>query len=239
MTPDVTTKLGDLVLARPEAMRYFEGLGLDYCCGGHRGLGQACAEAGLDAGSVLAGLTALEPPAKGTPDPGAWMEAPLETLTDHIVAAHHEYLRRELPRLKGLLGKVQAAHGERHPELGRVAELFLALEADLLPHLMKEEQILFPFIVRMEHGELGGACFGTVQGPIRVMEMEHENVGAMLAELRALTGAYMAPADGCATFRALYAGLAEMEQDLHLHITLENQILHPRAKAMEAALAGC
>lgn len=239
MIPDLTTKLGDLVLARPETMRYFEGLGLDYCCGGHRSLGEACAAADLEPHAVLEGLAGVEPPCSGTPDLQAWTEARLEDLIRHIVAAHHDYLRAELPRLRGLLTKVLAAHGERHPELGRVGEIFSALEGDLLPHLMKEEQILFPFIIRMEQGQLGGACFGSVQSPIRVMEMEHEAVGALLAELRPLTNTYTAPADGCATFRALYLGLAEMEQDLHLHITLENQILHPRAKALEGTLAGC
>ncbi len=238
MTPDLQTKLGDLVLARPEAMRYFEGLGLDYCCGGHRGLGEACAQAGLDADRVLADLAALEVPASGSPDLRAWTEAPLEALTEHLVATHHAYLRAELPRLRALVAKVHAVHGERHPELARVAGIFMAMEADLMPHLMKEEQILFPFIVRMERGDLGGACFGSVQSPIRVMEMEHEAVGALLAELRPLTNAYTAPADGCASFRALYQGLETLEQDLHLHITLENQILHPRAKALEATLVG-
>ncbi|HEX9083054.1 MAG TPA: DUF542 domain-containing protein, partial [Holophagaceae bacterium] len=204
MTPDLQTKLGDLVLARPETMRYFEGLGLDYCCGGHRSLGEACAAAGLEPGTVLSALESLAPAAEDTPDLQGWTTAQLETLIDHLVATHHEYLRTELPRLRGLLVKVMGAHGERHPELDRVSEIFMALEADLMPHLLKEEQILFPFIVRMEHGETGGACFGSVQSPIRVMEMEHEAVGSLLAELRALTNAYTAPADGCATFRALY-----------------------------------
>ena len=236
MTTDLQTKLGELVLERPETMRYFEGLGLDYCCGGHRSLGEACASAGLEPGTVLQGLDGLAAPSQGTPSPQAWTQATLAALIGHIVPTHHDTLRTELPRLKGLLDKVQAAHGPRHPELERVGEIFTALHADLLPHLMKEEQILFPFIIRMERGEMGGACFGSVQSPIRVMEMEHEAVGALLAELRQLTGAYTTPADGCATFRALYLGLDELERDLHLHITLENQILHPRARAMEAAL---
>jgi regulator of cell morphogenesis and NO signaling len=236
MTTDLQTKLGELVLERPETMRYFEGLGLDYCCGGHRSLREACATAGLQTEAVLAGLATLEVPTAGTPSFQAWTQASLAALIKHIVPTHHDYRRTELPRLEGLLGKVRAAHGERHPELGRVGEIFAALHADLIPHLMKEEQILFPFIIRMEQGELGGACFGSVQSPIHVMEMEHEAVGALLAELHQLTGAYTTPADGCATFRALYLGLEEMERDLHLHITLENQILHPRARAMEAAL---
>jgi len=236
MTTDLQTKLGELVLERPETMRYFEGLGLDYCCGGHHSLGEACATAGLQTEEVLAGLATLEAPPAGTPALQTWTQATLEALIHHIVPTHHDYLRTELPRLERLLDKVFAAHGERHPELARIKEIFSALHADLIPHLMKEEQILFPFIIRMEQGRSGSACFGSVQSPIRVMEMEHEAVGALLAELRQLTGAYTTPADGCATFRALYLGLEEMERDLHLHITLENQILHPRARAMEAGL---
>lgn len=235
MTPNLQTRLGELVLARPEAMPYFEDLGLDYCCGGHRNLGEACAAAGLEGEAVLAGLARLEGPVSGSSSPRDWMDAPLEALIDHLVATHHAYLRRELPRLRALVAKVHAVHRERHPELDRLAEIFMAMEADLVPHLLKEEQILFPFILRMEQGEMGGACFGSIQSPIRVMEMEHEAVGALLAELRPLTGAYTAPSDGCATYQALYLGLADLERDLHLHITLENQILHPRALALEAA----
>jgi regulator of cell morphogenesis and NO signaling len=164
------------------------------------------------------------------------MEASLTALLAHIEATHHAYLRRELPRLEGLLEKVLGAHGENHPELDEVFDLFQALASDLMPHLMKEEQILFPFIRQMEAGQEAKACFGTVQSPIRVMESEHEVVGGLLARLRACTSEYTAPADGCATFRALYLGLQELEADIHLHIYLENQILHPRARMMEAAL---
>ena len=238
MTPDLQTKLGDLVLARPETMRYFEGIGLDYCCGGHRSLGEACTAAGLDPVAIQKELEGVKAAGEGTPDLQAWTTASLEALTNHLVATHHAYLRSELPRLGRLMEKVLGVHGDKHPELARVAEIFEALHADLMPHLMKEEQILFPFIVRMEQGQLGGACFGSVQSPIRVMEMEHEAVGSLLAELRQLTRAYTPPADGCASFQALYLGLEELERDLHLHITKENQILHPRATAMEAGLQG-
>ena len=236
MNVELNTKVGELVMARPETMRYFEGLGIDYCCGGHRGLGEACELAGQDAAKVLADLATLEPPTAGVPSLKDWTTAPLADLIAHIVPTHHDYLREELPRLDMLMGKVLRAHGERHAELARVGEIFQALMADLMPHLMKEEQILFPFITQMERGQSRSSCFGTVQSPIRVMETEHEAVGALLAELRELTDAYTVPADGCNTFRALYDGLETMERDLHLHIYLENQILHPRAIAMEAAV---
>jgi len=235
MNVELNTKVGELVMARPETMRYFERLGIDYCCGGHRTLEEACSLANQAPADILKGLETLEPFTAGVPSPRDWAQAPLADLIQHIVATHHDYLREELPRLELLLDKVLRAHGERHPELGRVGELYRALAADLAPHMIKEEQILFPFITQMEQGQSGSSCFGTVQSPIRVMEMEHEAVGALLAELRELTGAYTVPADGCATFRALYDGFEVLEQDLHLHIYLENQILHPRATAMEAS----
>ena len=234
MNLELDTKVGEWVLAKPEAMRYFEQLGIDYCCGGHRSLAEACEMAKQAPTEVLLGLAALEAPTAGVPSLRDWTRATLSELIAHIVTTHHDYLRDELPRLENLLEKVLRAHGERHPELERVNQIYRTLAADLLPHLMKEEQILFPFIRQMEAGQTGSACFGTVQSPIRVMEMEHETVGALLAELRETTGAYTTPADGCATFRALNDGLKAMEQDLHLHIYLENQILHPRALAMEA-----
>lgn len=236
MNADLTTKIGELVMARPETMRYFERLGIDYCCGGHRSLQDACQLAQQDPAKVLTDLATLEFSTAGVPSLRDWTQASLTDLIAHIIATHHDYLRAELPRLELLLVKVQNAHGERHPELARAGELYRALAADLMPHLMKEEQILFPFIRQMEQGQTGSACFGTVQSPIRVMEMEHEAVGGMLSELRQVTGAYATPADGCATFKALYDGLETLERDLHLHIYLENQVLHPRATAMEAGV---
>ncbi len=236
MIVDLQSKVGDLVKTWPEAMRYFEGVGIDYCCGGHRSLAEACSAAGVAPAVVLLGLGGLRSPSVNDPSASDWEKASLTDLTEHLKASHHAYLRSELPRLDKLVTKVVEVHGERHPELAQVYDVFQALEADLLPHLMKEEQVLFPFIQGMEQGQAGGACFGTVESPIRVMESEHEAVGAMLAELRTLTNSYQAPADGCATFQALYLGLAELEADTHLHIYLENQILHPRAIAMEAGV---
>lgn len=236
MKVDLQTKVGDLVKTRPGAMRYFEGLGIDYCCGGHRSLAEACASGNLVPEKVLEDMERFEAQPAGVPSTGDWEKVSLTDLTEHLKASHHAYLRTELPRLGKLSSKVLEVHGERHAELAQVDDVFRALEADLMPHLMKEEQILFPFIQGMERGQAGGACFGTVQSPIHVMEREHEAVGALLAELRRLTGGYLAPTDGCTTFQALYQGLAGLEADTHLHIFLENQILHPRAIAMEASV---
>jgi len=231
---DAQTPLAAIVAEKPEAMHYFETLGLDYCCHGQQSLAQACLEADQALDAVLQGLNALEP-APEAHSPAQWQTASLVDLTRHLEATHHAYLREELPRMSSLLTKVLSVHGANHPELARISKVFEQLVEDLMPHMMKEEQILFPFIRSMEEGRSGGACFGTVQSPIEVMEREHEAVGAMLAELRSLTHGYEAPADGCASFKGLYAGLLALEQDTHLHIYLENQILHPRAIAREAA----
>ena len=236
MTLTHDTKVGDLVLAWPQALRFLEAKGVDYCCGGHRSLQEACTVAGQEPEAILAALEALPALAPGTPSPQVWLAASLTQLLAHIEATHHAFLRTELPRLEALMQKVLGAHGANHPELGEVAGIVQDLSGDLIPHLMKEEQILFPFIRRMESGQPGEACFGTVQSPIRVMEAEHVEVGNLLVQLRTLTQDCSVPADGCATFRALYDGLRGLEEDLHLHIYLENQILHPRAVAMEAGV---
>ncbi|HJW71222.1 MAG TPA: iron-sulfur cluster repair di-iron protein [Geothrix sp.] len=235
MKLDPQTPLATIVAERPETMRYFEAIGLDYCCHGQQSLGIACTEADLDLDTVLEGISRLAAqPALASP--AQWQEASLEALTRHLETTHHAYLKEELPRLGALMTKVAGVHGANHPELNRMSQVFQALIGDLMPHMMKEEQILFPFIRSLEEGRNSEACFPTVQSPIRVMEMEHEAVGAMLSELRSLSQGYQVPADGCASFKSLYAGLLTLEQDTHLHIYLENQILHPRALAREAVV---
>jgi regulator of cell morphogenesis and NO signaling len=105
-------------------------------------------------------------------------------------------------------------------------------------HLMKEEQILFPYVVRLEESRIEKtpvipSCFGTVESPIQMMVMEHDNAGEVLRLLRAATADYKLPEDACTSYRTLYTGLLEFEADLHQHIHLENNILFPRAIAME------
>lgn len=235
MTIDLKTPVGDIALALPQSRRYLEGLGVDYCCGGHRSLEEACEAVQRSPQEALAGLLNLEQTPSEAEPTQTWSQGSLTDLMAHIEATHHAYLKTELPRLDSLLTKVLKAHGERHPELDQVFDLLQDLTQDLMPHMMKEEQILYPFIRQMETGQPASACFPSVQSPIRVMESEHVAVGALLAQLRACTQGYAVPADGCMTFRAFYEGLDALEKDTHLHILLENQILHPRAVAMEAA----
>jgi regulator of cell morphogenesis and NO signaling len=237
MTFDPQTRIGDLVLRNPATMRVFEALNVDYCCGGHRTLAEACAHAGRDLKEVLAGLEGAGAPAPTSADPGVWEQAPLADLIAHIEATHHAFTRAELQRVAPLMAKVLGVHGDRHPELARIDQCFHAMDSDLRPHLDKEEQILFPYIRHLETGQKASSCFGTIQNPIRAMQNEHEQVGDILRELRTLTRGYTAPDDACGSFQSLYLGLRSLEEDLHLHIYLESHILFPRAIELEAAVS--
>jgi len=233
-TSPLDTKIGDLVLEQPAAMRLFEGLNIDYCCGGHRTLAEACRVSDQDPEAVLLQLAALEAGAAAPTDPKVWADAPLSDLVAHIEATHHVFTRTELARVAPLMAKVAQVHGENHPELARLEQCFQAMHADLIPHLEKEEQILFPYIRAMEQPSgPGGSCFGSVANPVNAMQAEHEAVGDLLREVRILTHDYTPPADGCASFRSLYMGLQQLEEDLHLHIYLESHLLFPRAVALE------
>ncbi|MGD9703947.1 MAG: iron-sulfur cluster repair di-iron protein [Acidimicrobiia bacterium] len=226
--------LGDLITAHPTLARQLEQRGLDYCCGGARTLATACEEIGLDA-STVAGELADE----ATDDePPAWALMGVVQLTEHLESTHHQYLWTELPRLAALVDKIVAVHGDRHPELLQVQRAFREIRADLEPHLMKEERVLFPLSRQLASSDTPPALpGGTLKNPISVMLSEHDRVGELLAELRELTGGYEPPTDGCASYQACYAGLAELEADTHLHVHKENNLLFPAVVQLEERLA--
>jgi len=218
--------VGELVAERPARSRVFEELRIDYCCGGNLSLDEACARRGLELEAVHRRLADAD--AEGAADEGTdWRSVSLADLCGHIVATHHGFLRRELPRLRDLLGKLVRAHGERHPELQDVLSVFEPFADELTAHMAKEEQVLFPLITWIESGDVPPTPF--VFQPIGVMQAEHDDAGRALAEMRRLTGGYSVPADGCNTYRAGMAGLAELEADMHEHVHKENNILFPRA----------
>lgn len=234
MTTTVT--LAEVAAKSLGAVRVLEGHGLDYCCGGKQPFEDACVARNLDPQSVMNEIAlARQSPAQDRD----WQTAPLDVLVKHIVATHHEYLKLELPALARRLAKVQEVHGARDPEtLSRMVELFAGLRQELEMHLHKEEVILFPFIEQYGRAEAQGlpippVPFGSVANPIAVMEREHGSAGDALAELRTLTGNYQLPSYACNTVKAVYEGLQALEADLHVHIHLENNILFPRAIAME------
>jgi regulator of cell morphogenesis and NO signaling len=167
-----------------------------------------------------------------------WQHESLGTLCAYIVDHHHSFARQELARLEPLLEKVHSKHGANHPELDRLKELSTLLRDELLPHMLKEEQVLFPYIVRLEENSVAGhdfpaPFFGSVRNPVKMMITEHEAAGDLLVEMRELTGNYLPPADACISYQTLYQVLRALESDLHQHIHLENNVLFPRAIATE------
>jgi regulator of cell morphogenesis and NO signaling len=237
MQTNAQQTIGEIATEIPGATRVFEKAGIDYCCGGKRSLEDACQIAGIPTSDMLETLASLESGEAAVSD-DTFVDWTLERLCDHIVSTHHVFTLEELKRLDGLLAKVRSKHEGNHPELADVGYAFTRLYADLLPHMRKEEVVLFPYIILMERARSLGQAppappFGTVQNPIRMMLNEHDIAGDLLTEIRAATGGFEVPADACASFRALYEGLHDLERDLHQHIHLENNILFPRAAELE------
>ena len=232
----------EVAIQLPQSTRLFEKLKIDYCCGGNRPLTDACASIGLEVGEVLGMLDSVsgaESQGDGATD---FQQLPLSELITYILDTHHVFTKLEMTRLESLSKKVISVHGENHPELHTVGTLFDALCADLKPHMFKEEQVLFPYIVAIAQAysqktPVPFGPFGTVNNPIRMMMMEHDKVGDILRDLRTTTSDYSAPADGCISYRTFYEALEAFEKDLHQHIHLENNILFPRAIELESRVA--
>jgi len=210
----------DIAVAHPLATRVFQRHSINFCCGGGLALRSACEAKGLDPDRIV---EEVEEEIAGPQDhESRWEEEPLDRLIDHILTTYHEPLKEELPRLQRMADKVLAVHGEKMPEvLGELQRVFTGLRVELEGHMAKEEQILFPMI-RAGRGTDAGA-------PIAVMEHEHASAGAALERIRELTDDFQLPEGACTTWTALWAGLAELEKELHQHIHLENHILFPRA----------
>src|ERR1039458_10220281 len=215
-----TQTVREIALEQPTSIGVFEHYGIDYCCGGRKPLAEACAAGNLEVDAVIA---ALEAAAQG-PAPVAedWTTASLEKLSAHIVATHHMYVKRELPRLAVLAEKVVRRHGDTQAELSLIQTKLAQLDEELSQHLAKEEAVLFPYVVKLERALKTGSamphgCFGTVANPIAMMTAEHDAAHALIAEVHQLSNHYATPVGACPTYHAFYDGLKEFEQDLHQH----------------------
>lgn len=217
----------------------FKKYGIDFCCNGHRTLEAASTEKNISPLALISELNKILTISASSEDYNSWEYS---FLIDYIYNAHHEYIRKHAPEIIEYLDTVCKAHGERHPELFEVRTIFLESIEDICNHLRKEEQVLFPMIKSMETSDKEGTpreeCHcGTINNPIRVMMMEHVVEGGRFEEIARLTNQYTIPANVCTTYGVLLEKLRAFETNLHKHIHLENNILFPRAAALEEKLA--
>ena len=238
MTIAIDKTVRELALENPASTRAFESFGIDYCCGGSRSLSEACLSADLSIDEVLESLAKADEADLARHDQRDWQTEPLAALIEHIQSTHHKYTRQEIARLGPLFEKVCSVHSSNHPELLGIRDVFRNLAQELSAHMMKEEMVLFPYIARMEAAVTGQetiarAPFGSVQNPVSMMEHEHDSAGNALRAMRHQSNGYSAPAGACVSYQTLYGALATFEADLHQHIHLENNILFPRAVAIE------
>ncbi len=232
--------IGELVASDYRKAEVFKKFGLDFCCGGKKTLQEACKSKGLDVVQIEKELTAVDSifvlPSE---DYDSWN---IDFLADYILNTHHQYVKRAIPVIYEYTQKVASVHGDRHPEALTIAELFLTVSDELNRHMCKEEDILFPYVKHLSIAEKNGMLvespsFGTVKGPISIMEHEHDEVGKLLEKIKALSNNYTPPADACTTYKLAYSKLQEFENDLHKHVHLENNILFPKAIELEKRLA--
>ncbi len=233
------TTLGEIVKANYRTAGLLESYNLDFCCRGKRTLSEACTEAGLESEKILKELSEVETGKKENHNFDEW---DLDFLIDYIINIHHSYVKKYLPLISVHSAKVREAHGINHPEVIEIAEIFNDVKNELEAHLLKEEKMLFPYIknlaeINRKSSGYETAPFGTVQNPINVMEAEHISAGNALYKIRELSGNYSPPADACATYSTYFEELKGFEDDLHAHIHLENNILHPKAIELEKKLS--
>lgn len=231
--------LGQIAARDLRKAQIFKKYGLDFCCGGKKTVKEACREKGLDVTKIEQELQQADKISSSRPLP--YNEWSLDFLADYIVNTHHSYVKRNLPDIKAYAEKVMRVHGNRHTELLSIYKLVEEVYAELMTHMVKEERVLFPYIKELVSAAnnaqpLHATHFGTVQNPIGMMEMEHEAVGGNLAQIRELSDNYSLPDDACASYSLLYRMLNEFEEDLHLHVHLENNILFPKAVELEKKL---
>lgn len=232
-------KIADYVTEDYRTAAVFKKYNIDFCCNGNRGIEEATKKSGIDPAKIYRDLEEIKlQNNSGTTDYQGW---PLDLLADYIEKRHHRYVVEKTPIISAFLNKLCKVHGSRHPELFEIDREFTECAGQFAAHMKKEELILFPFIHKMVKAKMSGTelstpHFGTVENPVHMMMEDHDAEGERFRRIAALSNNYTPPADGCNTYRVTFAMLAEFEEDLHLHVHLENNILFPKAIELEKEL---
>lgn len=240
MTINTNTIVAEIVAADYRTASVFEKNNIDFCCNGNTTIAAAAVSAGIDPDDIVRQLQGL--PGQSPGETPAYADWSPERLAGHIVDKHHSYVQQRLRDIRPLLEKLVAVHGGRHPELHRIRDLFNASAGALTAHMKKEELILFPFILKLNKADQAGSKmlerphFGPVDHPVNMMRHEHDVEGNRFREIAKLSDNYTPPADACNTYKTVFAMLKEFEEDLHLHIHLENNILFPKALELQDKL---
>lgn len=233
ITPETT--VGEVVATDYRTAPVFEQHGIDFCCGGKIAIATICKEKGVDPDSLIKELKSVQDaPQDRSQNYAAWS---LSFLADYIVNTHHNYLYEVDDQLVAYTKKIAQVHGEHHPELLQIAELFAKIAADLVPHLKEEEELLFPAIKRVEAAKTSAgppdpADLEIIRTSIAKLHAEHDEVGDAVHEIRRLSNNFALPADACNTFMLTYRKLEEFDADIHKHVHLENNILFKKANQL-------
>lgn len=235
---DFTVKntIGEVVATDYRAASVFNKHSIDFCCNGNRSIEDVCKEKNIDTHQLLEELKSeLADSSRKATDFNTW---PLDLLADYIEKKHHKYCEAKITEIKPYIQKINSVHGSRHPELAEVEELFGKTAGEMSMHMKREELTLFPYIRKMVNArekseKVEKPRFGSVESPIAKMMQDHDNEGERFRRIREITNDYTVPEDGCNTYKVTLAMLKEFEEDLHMHIHLENNILFPKSLKLE------
>jgi regulator of cell morphogenesis and NO signaling len=219
-------KIGEIVANDFRTAAIFKNAGIDFCCGGNQSIEEACAEKKIDISTLETKLNDLEYTEIDTTQ--NFNEWDLDFLCDYIVNTHHKTVTKLLPQLVSYTQKIAEVHGVNHPELIEIAKLFSQINTELIQHLKKEEAILFPAIKEVLKTNDQGAK-EIIISEISRMKGEHEFAGGAMDKINVLSINYMLPPDSCNTYQVAFKLLQQFEDDLHIHVHLENNILYPKA----------
>jgi regulator of cell morphogenesis and NO signaling len=219
--------IADIVTADIRTASIFKRHGIDFCCGGSKILSDVCKEKKIRVSKITNDIEKLN----STKNEKNYNKMSVNALIKHIIETHHKYVKEKIPTIKDFAKKVSKVHGKNYPETNLIYHLFLRLSDELLDHMNKEEEILFPkikILIDKTYSKSVFFSYGTILNPIKMMEMEHESAKKVLKEIEELSNKYTPPLSACNTYRALYNSLEEFQDDLHIHIHLENNILFPK-----------